>query len=50
MARALRIERAAERFADARGPNPELVGERWRCLREWRWTSYRSYAGYEAGR
>ena len=27
-------------------PSRELVGQRLRCLREWRWSSYRSYAGY----
>ena len=30
-----------------REPTPEQVGERLRQLREYRWSSYRAYAGYE---
>src|SRR5258707_15831233 len=32
----------------ARGPAPERVAERLGVLREFRWSSYRGYAGYAA--
>lgn len=39
-------DRAASRAGLARGPAPELVAERLRVLREFRWSSYPGYAGY----
>src|SRR5262249_52758573 len=38
--------RAASRAGVGREPAPELVAERLRTLREFRWSSYRGYAGY----
>lgn len=38
--------RAAARVGLDRGPTPELVAERLRTLREYRWSSYPGYAGY----
>lgn len=40
--------RAAGRLGVGPAPSRELAGQRLRCLREWRWSSYRSYAGYGA--
>jgi len=41
--------RSAQRQGVGVGPGSELVAERLRVLREWRWSSYRAYAGYGAG-
>src|SRR5262249_52749469 len=38
--------RAASRAGICDEPKPELVAERLRTLREFRWSSYRGYAGY----
>ena len=38
--------RAAARVGLDRGPAPELVAERLRTLREYRWSSYPGYAGH----
>src|SRR5574342_242071 len=40
--------RAASHAGLVRGPEPELLAERLRTLREYRWSSYRGYAGYTA--
>ena len=40
--------RAASRAGLPSGPAPELVAERLRVLREFRWSSYPGYAGYKA--
>ena len=42
-------QRRAARVGLARGPKPEVVAERLQRLREFRWSSYRGYAGYGAG-
>jgi hypothetical protein len=39
-------DRAASREGLGPAPAAELVAERLRCLREFRWSSYRAYAGY----
>jgi hypothetical protein len=41
-------QRAAARLGASESPSPKLVGERLRVLRQWRWSSYRAYAGYAA--
>lgn len=41
--------RAASRQGLAPAPKLELVAERLRTLRDFRWSSYRAYAGYCAG-
>jgi putative transposase len=40
--------RAAARLGFGEKPSPEIVAQRLRLLREWRWSSYRAYAGYSA--
>lgn len=40
--------RAASRAGAIAKPAPELIAERLRILREFRWSSYRGYAGYGA--
>jgi len=40
--------RAASHGGLVRRPEPDLVDERLRTLREYRWSSYRGYAGYTA--
>jgi putative transposase len=40
--------RATSRAGLAAKPRPEVVGARLRLLREYRWSSYRGYAGYGA--
>jgi len=42
-------QRVAARVGLARAPKPELVAERLARLRDFRWSSYRAYAGYAAG-
>lgn len=42
-------QQAAARLGAIRAPHPELVAERFRQLREFRWSSYRAYAGYGPG-
>jgi putative transposase len=39
-------DRAAQRQGLSPAPSPAVVRERLRRLREWRWSSYRAYAGY----
>ena len=39
-------QQAASRQGLVAQPDPELVSERLRVLREYRWSSYRGYAGY----
>ncbi len=39
-------DRAASREGVLAAPGVDLVAERLRCLREFRWSSYRAYAGY----
>ncbi len=41
-------QRAASRAGLIAAPRPELLAERLRVLREYRWSSYRGYAGYSA--
>jgi REP element-mobilizing transposase RayT len=41
-------QRAASRAGTVAKPKPELIAERLRILREFRWSSYRGYAGYSA--
>jgi putative transposase len=42
-------QRAASRQGLAQAPRANLVSERLGVLREFRWSSYRAYAGYSAG-
>lgn len=42
-----KANRSASRLGVAPAPSPELVGERLRVLREYPWSSYRGYAGYQ---
>jgi REP element-mobilizing transposase RayT len=42
-------QQAASRRTGIAAPSPGLVGERLTRLRQYRWSSYRSYAGYEKG-
>ncbi|HEV2393061.1 MAG TPA: transposase, partial [Verrucomicrobiae bacterium] len=42
-------QRAGARAGAIRAPRAELVAERLRQLREFRWSSYRAYAGYGSG-
>src|SRR5262249_14288701 len=39
-------DRAASKAGLAEAPEPDLIAERLRTLREFRWSSYRGYAGY----
>jgi hypothetical protein len=39
-------QQKASRAGRVRPPAPEVVSERLRTLREYRWSSYRGYAGY----
>jgi REP element-mobilizing transposase RayT len=41
-------QQAASRAGLVARPRPELIAERLRLLREYRWSSYRAYAGYGA--
>lgn len=43
-----KARRGAARAGVAGGPGAQLVAERLRTLREFRWSSYRGYAGYTA--
>jgi REP element-mobilizing transposase RayT len=41
-------DRQRQRTAAARDPGARLVAERLACLRQYRWSSYRAYAGYSS--
>jgi len=41
-------QRAADRVGVGEKPSPEVVAERLRVLRQWKWSSYPAYAGYAA--
>ena len=40
-------DRQAGKMVLARAPSAEVVARRSKVLREWKWSSYRAYAGYE---
>ncbi len=42
-------QREASRIGLGKSPSAEVVAQRLRHLREFRWSSYRAYAGYEVG-
>lgn len=41
-------QQAGSRQGVGQAPSPELVSQRLRVLRQWRWSSYPAYAGYRA--